>query len=69
MTDTGNKGNWGGVRDGAGRKKLSESGRVRVQFAPQKDELELIDTLAEKNGTNRTRFIVECVKYWAESHR
>ena len=54
---------------GGGRKKLSESGRIRVQFSPQKDELKMIDETAEKSGMNRTRFIVECVKFWKENHK
>ena len=69
MTDSENSKNWGGARAGAGRRKLSESGRVKVQIAPQKDELELIDSEAEKAGMNRTRFVVECVRFWTESHR
>ena len=59
---------WGGARKGSGRKKLSEGGRVKVQIAPQQCELELIDSEAEKNGMNRTRFVVECVKFWKENH-
>lgn len=54
---------------GGGRKKLSESGRVKVQIAPQKEEIELIDSEAEKAGMNRTRFVVECVRFWKEKHR
>lgn len=59
----------GGSREGAGRKKLSASGRVKVQIAPQKDELDLIDCEAEKAGMNRTRFVVECARFWKENHR
>lgn len=69
MTDLENKKNWGGAREGSGRKKLSESGRVKVQIAPQKDELDLIDSEAEKAGLNRTRFVVECAKFWKENHK
>lgn len=54
---------------GGGRKKLSESGRVKVQIAPQKDELDLIDSEAEKAGMNRTRFVVECVRFWKENRK
>lgn len=54
---------------GGGRKKLSESGRVKVQIAPQKEEIELIDSEAEKAGMNRTRFVVECVRFWKENHK
>lgn len=61
--------NYGGARPGSGRKKLSESGRVRIQIAPQQGELEMIDSGAEKAGMNRTRFVVECVKFWTENHR
>lgn len=67
MTDE-NK-NWGGARNGSGRKKLSESGIVKIQISPQKNELELIDGEAKKNGMNRTRFVVECVKFWKENHK
>lgn len=58
----------GGFREGSGRKKLSDSGRKQVQFSFQKNELDLIDELAQKEGLNRTRFIVECVKFWKENH-
>lgn len=61
--------NWGGVREGSGRKKLSDSGRVKIQIAPQQNELELIDSEAEKAGLNRTRFVVECAKFWKENHK
>lgn len=59
----------GGARKGSGRKKLSESGRVRIQIAPQQSELDMIDNEAEKAGMNRTRFVVECVRFWIENHR
>lgn len=61
--------NWGGARSGSGRKKLSESGIVKIQISPQKNELELIDGEAKKNGMNRTRFVVECVKFWKENQK
>ena len=69
MTNTEDRKSWGGVREGAGRKKLSDSGLVKVQIAPQRDELEAIDSEAKKNGMNRTRFIVECVRFWKENHK
>jgi len=59
----------GGIREGSGRKKLSESGLVKVQIAPQRDELEFIDREAEKAGMNRTRFLVECARFWTENHK
>jgi uncharacterized protein (DUF1778 family) len=59
----------GGKREGAGRKKLSESGRVKVQIAPQKEEIEFIDEQAKSAGMNRTRFVVECVKFYVENHK
>lgn len=61
--------NYGGARKGSGRKKLSGSGRVRIQIAPQQSELDMIDNEAEKAGMNRTRFVVECVRFWTENHR
>lgn len=67
MADT--KSGRGGARRGAGRKKLTESGRIPVQISPQKDELEMIESEAEKAGMNRTRFVVECVRFWKESHK
>lgn len=69
MTDLENKKNWGGARKGAGRKKLSEGGQIKIQIAPQQNELELIDSEAEKAGLNRTRFVVECAKFWKENHK
>ncbi len=59
----------GGARKGGGRKRLSESGRISVQIAPQKEELDFIDGEAAKAGMNRTRFVVECVKYYVENHK
>lgn len=69
MTDSESKKSWGGVREGSGRKRLSEGGLVKVQIAPQRDELELIDLEAKKAGMNRTRFIVECVRFWTENRK
>ena len=68
MTDSEPR-NWGGIREGSGRKKLSDSGRIKIQVAPQKEEVELIDSEAEKSGMNMTRFVVECVKFWKENHK
>lgn len=61
--------NWGGVRSGAGRKKISESGRIAVQISPQQDELDEITKAAEKEGLNRTRFVIKCVKFYLENHK
>lgn len=59
----------GGARIGAGRKKLSESGRIRVQFSLQQNEIDLISELAEKFGLNKSRFVMECVNYYNENHK
>ncbi len=64
-----NKNQWGGARENSGRKRLSDSGRKPVQIAPQQDELDFIDNEAKKAGMNRTRFVVECVKFYAENHK
>lgn len=61
--------NWGGKREGNGRKKLSPSGRIRVQFSLQQNELDAIETEAEKAGLNKSRFVAECVKFWIEQHK
>lgn len=53
---------------GGGRKKLSESGRKKVQFSLQQNEVDLIELLSEKAGLNKSRFVVECVKFWQENH-
>ena len=58
----------GGYREGAGRKKLSESGRVQVQFSLQQAEIDEIKRLAAENGMNNSRFIVECVNFWKSNH-
>ena len=58
----------GGYREGAGRKKLSESGRVQVQFSLQQAEIDEIKRLAAENGMNNSRFIVECVNFWKNNH-
>ena len=59
----------GGARENSGRKKMSESGRIAIQIAPQKEEIEFIDEQAKKMGMNRTRFVVECVKFYIENHK
>lgn len=59
---------WGGKREGQGRPKLSESGRIRVQFSLQQDEIDLIKQLAQAQGMNNSRFIMECVNFWKEQH-
>jgi hypothetical protein len=56
----------GGSREGAGRKKLSESGRVQVQFSLQQSEIDTIKALAEKAGLNKSRFIWQCVELWQQ---
>lgn len=61
--------NWGGARKGAGRKKISESGRIPVQISPQQEELDEITKAAESEGLNRTRFIIKCVKFYLENHK
>ena len=58
----------GGTREGAGRKRLSESGRVQVQFSLQQAEIDEIKRLAAENGMNNSRFIVECVNFWKSNH-
>lgn len=60
--------NWGGAREGNGRKKLSESGRRQVQFSLQQNELDAIKEQAEKAGLNKSRFVAQCVKFWIENH-
>ena len=58
----------GGAREGSGRKKFSESGRLKVQISLQQDEIDRLDSEAEKAGLNRSRFIVECVEFWKKNH-
>lgn len=59
----------GGRREGAGRKKLSESGRRAVQFSLQQNEIDMITELSAATGLNKSRFIIECVKFWKENHQ
>ncbi len=59
---------WGGKREGQGRPKLSESGRVQVQFSLQQFEIDLIKELAEKEGLNKSRFLMQCINFWKENH-
>ena len=61
--------NWGGKRQGNGRKKLSESGRIQVQFSLQQNELDAIKAESEKLGTNKSRFVAMCVNFWIENHK
>lgn len=58
----------GGWRPGGGRKKLSESGQVKVQFSLQQFEVDLIKELAEKEGLNKSRFVAKCAQFWKEKH-
>ena len=53
---------------GGGRKKLTESGRIQVQFSLQQNEVDLINELSVKAGLNKSRFIAECVRFWSENH-
>ena len=53
---------------GGGRKKMSESGRIQVQFSLQQNEVDLIKELSEKAGLNKSRFIVQCVNFWKDNH-
>ena len=59
---------WGGARKGAGRKKLSESGRKQIQISLQQNEIDLIKQLAKDNGENVSRFIMDCVTFWKGKH-
>lgn len=54
---------------GGGRKKLSESGRIRVQFSLQQNEIDRIKAEAERLGMNNSRFIVSCVDFWLEHQK
>ncbi len=54
---------------GGGRKKLSESGRIQVQFSLQQNEVDLIKEEAKKAELNNSRFVVECVKFYVENHK
>lgn len=58
----------GGAREGAGRKKLSESGRKQIQLSLQQNEIDLIKKLASDNGIAVSRFIVDCVTFWVDNH-
>ncbi len=51
----------GGKREGAGRKKLSESGRKQVQFSLQKDEIEMLKTKAKAKGLPMSRYIAKLI--------
>ncbi len=65
----GKRSNSGGKREGAGRPKLSESGRKQIQFSLQQNEIDLIKALAEQSGLNKSRFIMECVNFYNENHK
>ena len=64
-----NTNNHGGARAGAGRKRLSPSGQVKVQFSLQQEEVDLIEILSAKENLNKSRFIASCIKFWQENHR
>ena len=61
--------NSGGKREGAGRPRLSESGRKQVQFSLPQEMVDLITALAEKNGTTKSGFVVDCINFYTENHR
>ena len=51
--------NYGGKREGSGRKKL-ETGRVRFQVSCQPSEEKILREKAEKAGLSLSKFMVEC---------
>lgn len=51
--------NYGGKREGSGRKKL-ETGRVRFQVSCQPSEEKILREKAEKEGLSLSKFMVEC---------
>lgn len=59
----------GGRREGAGRPRLSESGRKQVQFSLSQETVDLITALAEKNGTTKSGFVVDCIDFYIENHK
>ena len=54
----------GGIREGAGRKKLSESGRKQIQLSLQQNEIDLIKSLAKEKGLPVSRLVMECVRLY-----
>lgn len=42
--------------------------RVLFQVSCQPEEKESIEELAKKSGMNKSKFILECVKYYKETH-
>lgn len=61
--------NSGGKREGAGRPRLSESGRKQVQFSLSQETIDLIAEFAEKKGTTKSGFVVECINFYTENHK
>lgn len=51
--------NYGGKREGSGRKKL-ETGRVRFQVSCQPSEEKILREKAEKAGLSLSKFMIEC---------
>lgn len=51
--------NYGGKREGSGRKKL-ETGRVRFQISCQPSEEKIIREKAEKAGLSLSKYMVQC---------
>lgn len=52
--------NYGGKREGAGRKKL-ETGRVCFQVSCQPSEEKIIREKAEKAGLSLSKYVVQCI--------
>lgn len=53
--------NWGGKREGSGRKKMSESGRCQIQISLQQHEIDLIKENAKQLEMPVSRFLMLCV--------
>lgn len=52
----------GGVRPGAGRPRLSESGRKQLQISLQQDEVDMLKAKAKAAGLSVSRYIAALVR-------
>ena len=56
----------GGFREGGGRKKLSESGRIAFALSFQQNQIDFIKEQARKAGKSNSAFVWDAVKSCAE---
>ncbi len=58
----------GGVREGSGRKKISESGRKNLALSLQQNQIDYIKKLAKKANKTNSQLVYDAIKYYEENY-